>query len=128
MDINESVDSDNPLSKLKQELAQRGIKHTPDNIVSAAKDADNNIFFLEQGNERVGLEHILKRHENEFASRGISKEQIPSFVTAAVSEGKIMGKQGKNRPIYEVTYNGKIHRVAVTVGSNGFIVGANPAK
>ena len=28
--------------------------------------------------------------------------------------------------VYEVEYNGETKRIAVTVGSNGFIVGANP--
>ena len=28
--------------------------------------------------------------------------------------------------IYEFTYNGELHKVAVTVGNNGFVVGANP--
>ena len=34
--------------------------------------------------------------------------------------------RGTGRPIYEFTYNGEIHKVAITVGNNGFIVGANP--
>lgn len=44
------------------------------------------------------------------------------------SKGHIVGYQGKGtgRPIYEVDYNGTKRRVAVTVGSNGYIVGANP--
>ena len=42
--------------------------------------------------------------------------------------GNIVGYQGKRNPraIYEFTYNGVRQRVAVQVGSNGFIVGANP--
>ena len=48
----------------------------------------------------------------------------------AVSKGTIVGYQGKSttRPIYEVKYDGVIHQVAVTIGSNGYIVGANPKK
>ena len=39
-----------------------------------------------------------------------------------------MGYQGRGtgRPIYEFVYNGEVRQVAITVGSNGFIVGANP--
>ena len=46
----------------------------------------------------------------------------------AVTEGKIVGYQGKGvgRAIYEVTINGKQEYIAVTIGDNGFIVGANP--
>lgn len=44
----------------------------------------------------------------------------------ALENGKIVGYQGRGtgRPIYEFTYNGEIHKVAITVGNNGFIVGA----
>ena len=47
-----------------------------------------------------------------------------------LENGKIVGYQGKGtgRPIYEVVYNGVTQRVAITTGSNGFIVGANPVS
>jgi hypothetical protein len=32
----------------------------------------------------------------------------------------------RTRPIYEVVVDGRTYRVAVSVGDNGFIVGANP--
>lgn len=46
----------------------------------------------------------------------------------ALENGKIVGYQGRGtrRPMYEFTYNGEIYKVAITVGNNGFIVGANP--
>jgi filamentous hemagglutinin len=46
-----------------------------------------------------------------------------------VTEGNIVGYQGSGtgRPIYQTTINGQPQRIAVTVASNGFIVGANPA-
>lgn len=47
----------------------------------------------------------------------------------AVTKGKIVGHQGNDmeRSIYEVMVNGQKSRIAVTTGSNGFIVGTNPA-
>ena len=50
-----------------------------------------------------------------------------SFAIAIIFSPKSVGYQGsgKRRPIYETTINGKTERLAVTVGSNGFIVGAN---
>jgi hypothetical protein len=42
----------------------------------------------------------------------------------AVLSGKQVGMQG-TRPIFEVTFNGTTQRVAVTVGNNGYVVGAN---
>lgn len=59
---------------------------------------------------------------------GISEAEIPSVVMKAVSQGKIVGYQGSGtgRPIYEITVNGQPQYIAVTVGNNGYIVGANP--
>lgn len=43
-------------------------------------------------------------------------------------EGKLVNYQGTGtgRPVFELTINGKRQRIAITVGDNGFIVGANP--
>ena len=38
--------------------------------------------------------------------------------------GKVVGTQ-RTRTLYEVMYEGKIQRVAISIGDNGFIVGAN---
>ena len=48
----------------------------------------------------------------------------------AVTKGKQVGIQGQppGRPIYEIEIDGKQHFIAVTTGTNGFIVGANPAQ
>jgi len=34
----------------------------------------------------------------------------------------------KGRAIYEIIYQGKKQRVAITTGSNGLVVGANPSS
>jgi|GEM_PF-730936 hypothetical protein len=109
------------------ELAEKGVKHAPDQVVAIARDANGKIVFLERGNARAGLQHILDQHAADFARRGIPVEQIPDAVMAAATRGKPVGVQG-TRPVYEVEFNGQTHRVAVTVGDNGFVVGANPAK
>ena len=111
------------------ELATKGVKHTPDKVVAIAKDGTGKVVFLEQGNAKAGLQHIVDQHGADFARRGIPAEQIPDAVLAAATRGKPVGFQGAGtgRPIYEVEFNGQTHRIAVTVGDNGFIVGANPA-
>ncbi|TGK20290.1 hypothetical protein EHO62_05510 [Leptospira kmetyi] len=38
------------------------------------------------------------------------------------------GGRGRGRPVYEIIYNGQKQTVGVTIGSNGFIVGANPVS
>ncbi|CAI1087811.1 hemagglutinin repeat-containing protein [Serratia quinivorans] len=114
---------------LFKEMTAQGIKFTPENVVGAAKDSSGKIVFLEKGNSKAGLQHIVGEHKKDFANIGVSEAKIPSVVMKAVTEGKIVGYQGKGtgRPIYEIVINGETHRLAITVSSNGFVVGANPA-
>lgn len=89
---------------------------------------DGKIFFLEEGNADAGLQHILEEHSSQFAGQGIEADQIPDAIITALTEGKIVGYQGrkKTRIIYEVNFNGKTLYISVTVSDNGYIVGANP--
>jgi filamentous hemagglutinin len=116
-----------PDRRLLNELSSQGTKYTPENIVGIGKNPDGQIFFLEKGNSRAGLQHIVEGHGADFARRGITESQIPEAVMEAITRGNVVGLQGR-RPIYEVEFNGQIHRIAVTTGDNGFVVGANPAR
>ncbi|MFI6079465.1 hypothetical protein ACIBBB_00405 [Streptomyces sp. NPDC051217] len=109
------------------ELEENGVRFSPEDLVRTARDRDGRVIFLEQGNERAGLTHVMQ-HAPEFEQQGIARDDIADFVVEAAAEGEIVGYQGSGtgRPIYELTYQGRTQRVAVTVGSNGFIVGANP--
>ncbi|MBD2625327.1 hypothetical protein [Trichormus variabilis] len=120
--------NNNEKSALLAELAQLGIKHTPEKIVKIAKQANGKIVFLEEGNFKDGLQHILEKHSLEFADQGIQQNQIPDLIIKAVTEGKSIRYQGKKqtRIIYEVNFNSKNHYISVTVSDNGYIVGANP--
>jgi len=110
------------------ELSQAGIKHNPDKIVLIAKQLDGKIVFLEAGNSESGLQHILEEHYLQFVEQGIELERIPDAIITAITQGKIIGYQGKRktRTIYEFTFNNKTHYIGVTVSNNGYIVGANP--
>ena len=113
---------------LLTELANSGVKHNPKDIVAIIKTEDKKVIWLEHGTENAGLNHIINEHSKDFQNKGIAQEQIPDYIMAALKNGKIIGYQGKGtgRPIYEFLYNGKLHRVAITVSNNGFVVGANP--
>jgi len=90
---------------------------------------DGKIVFLETGNDRAGLQHILKQHMDDFANQGILAEQIPDAIMAALGTGQLIGYQGGGkmpRPIYKVNFHGKLYYIGVTVSDHGFIVGANP--
>ena len=105
------------------QLKNSGVKYNSKDLIRLTKK-DGKFIWLETGNSKAGLEHIMK-HAEEFATKGIPKNKISDFIMYAIKNGKVIGVQG-TRPIYEVTYNGTIYRVAISIGSNGFIVGANP--
>lgn len=110
------------------ELYAQEVKYNSDNIIDVRKLPNGRTVFLETGNSKAGLEHITSRHSTDFANKGILENQIPNAVFTALEKGKIVGYQGKGngRPIYEYNFNGTTQRMAITVGDNGFIVGANP--
>ena len=111
------------------ELNQVGIKHNPEKIVRISKQADSKIVFLEEGDDRHGLQHILAKAD-EFAKVCIDQQEIPDAVIAAAVTGTIVGYQGKShdrpRPIYEFTFKGETKYLSLSVSDNGYIVGANP--
>jgi filamentous hemagglutinin len=66
----------------------------------------------------------------DFIAKGIAESDISNFLIQALKEKKIVDYQGTGigRPIYELMYKGTKQRVAITTGSNGFVVGANPTS
>jgi hypothetical protein len=113
------------------ELAQQGVKHTPESIVAIGKNASGKVVFLEKGTAQAGLQHIVDRHAADFAARGITVAQIPEAVMMAATEGKVVGTVGSGRntrTIYEIEFKGVTQRIAVGEASNGFIVTAHPAN
>ena len=114
---------------LIDEVIANSEKISPDKVVLITRDPNGKIVWLEEGNPTSGLQHIIERHGREFNSKGISNDDIPDYVLEAIYQGQIVGTQGKRTPprtIYEFTYNGIKQRIAIQVGSNGYIVGANP--
>ncbi|MBQ9068235.1 MAG: hypothetical protein IJ131_04110 [Eggerthellaceae bacterium] len=110
------------------EAQSSGIKITPEEVVGITKDADGKIVWIETGHGGgggSGIAHIIEAHGRQFNGKGISNAEIPRYLIQAVRTGRVVGSQG-TRKIYEFTYNGTLHRVAITVSSNGYIVGANP--
>ena len=116
---------------LISQLIARKENFTETEVVAITQDSSGKIIWLEKGHlgERAsGLAHILDAHGKDFENQNISTEEIPQYIMTAVKYGVIVGYQGRGtgRPIYEFTYDGTTRRVAITIGSNGYIVGANP--
>ena len=115
---------------LVDELVSNGEKCTPENIVGITKASSGKIVWLETGSKSAGLKHIIEEHGSQFNGKGISNEEIPNYIMEAVHQGNVVGYQGKKNPrtIYEFIYEGKKQRVAISIGLNGFVVGANPKR
>ena len=116
--------------KLLDELLNSGKKFNYNEVVAITKSSDGKLVWLEIGKETgkkgsSGLRHI-ETHASQFADVGIEKEELPKFIITAISDGKVIGTQGRTRNVYEIVYKGKKQRVAIEIGSNGYIVGANP--
>lgn len=133
--INTGKNTSSGLSKLEKQLIKQleesGIKVSKEDVLKIKKlSKEQKIVWLEKGTEKAGFEHILLEHGEQFTKQGISIAEIPDFLINALEKGEIVGYQGrgKGRPIYEFIYNGEKRRVAITVGNNGFIVGANPVS
>ena len=118
-----------------QQVIDTGKKCTPENIIAVTELPNGQIVWLETGSvggngkKAAGLAHILDQHMQDFANNGIAPEQIPDIVFDAITQGELVGTLGEQippRPVYLIVYNGKPLYIAVTVGSNGFVVGANP--
>ena len=109
------------------ELIRNGVTVSPTVVVAIGKTSAGRIFFLEKGSSAAGLQHIVERHGAEFAQAGIAQDKVPDLLMTALRNGKIVGQQGRGagRPIYELTFEGRPVQVAITTGSNGFVVGAN---
>ena len=111
-------------NNLLKQLSQNGVKNTTENVVGIGKNSTGKIIFLETGNAKAGLIHILQEHGKEFTQAGIAQKDIPKFLMQAALNGKVVDMQ-KTRPIFETVFNGVKQRVAITISNNGFIVGAN---
>lgn len=122
----EKEKSENAKAQLISQLPP-GTKITPEDIVDIRKLQDGRVVWLEKGSDSAGLQHIYMRHETEFTKKGISREEVPGVVMSALERGEIVGTTGSAN-VYRISHNGVEQNIAIGVGSNGFVVRANPAS
>lgn len=114
-----------------KELLERleNCKYNEEEIVFIAQDKEDNVIWLERGNENAGLVHIILNHKSDFENAyGINENEIALYLYKVVSEGNIVCStpsivKGGIDIIYE--YDSKYYTF-IGKGSNGFIVTAFP--
>ena len=109
---------------LMDELAQSGVKYTPEDVATVVKTPDGKLMWLEKGNGSSGLKHILDGHATDFANRGIN--DIPGFLNKTLQETPFNIGKGIQGPFADFMINGSNYRIVY--GANGYVVTFFPIK
>jgi len=120
--------------KMVHDVVNEGKKINPHEVVNIWKNHGNipnvksRYMWLEKGNEKAGLAHIIKEHGVDFKNKGVEHHEIPELAEHAATHGTHVGHQGRDRPVMHTEFKGEKHHVGMTVGNNGFVVGMNPTS
>ncbi len=118
-----------PDRELIAEVQRQGHKISPDRVVRIARARDRRVVWLEEGDERRGQGHILSAEKiAAFEGASIPKDRIVDLIFDGLTRGTRVGFSARDRPVYEVEVEGRLCRVAITTGPNGYIVGAHPVS
>ena len=108
-------------------------RYLADDVLFVTKDKSGQMIWLEKGNDNAGLNHILKKHSEDFSAKhNVSKENIANHINNIVTNGNIeysrLTKRGNHEGIEKLySHNGKYY-LLTGVGTNGFMVSAYPIK
>lgn len=59
-------------------------------MLFVTKDKSGQMIWLEKGNDNAGLNHILKKHSEDFSAKhNVSKENIANHINNIVTNGNI---------------------------------------
>lgn len=113
---------------LVDEAVAAGHNISPADVVQIARAPDGRVVWLERGDGRSGLSHILRAGRiRDFARRGVAYADIPRLAVRAATHGTWLGQVREGGDAYDVDLGGgRSVKVVVVVGSNGYIVSAYP--
>ena len=120
-EVVQTVDNLKP-QNLMDELANNGVKYSPNDVVMVTKTPSGKLMWLENGNDSAGLNHIVNGHAEDFINRGIN--DIPSFLNKTLQEVPVATGINKAGPYADYLIDGKKYRVGY--GTNGYIVSFYP--
>ncbi|SDD34421.1 hypothetical protein [Williamwhitmania taraxaci] len=107
-------------------------------LIGLVKNPEGKIVWLDKGvtnaeaialgrKKGAGFAHVLEKHATDFLNKGITEADLPEFLLKAAKENNIVKTTGStSRAVFETTFKGVKQRVTITIGDNGYIVGANP--
>lgn len=153
----QTATTDKDTAKIVGKIKSNGVKISEENVLRAWEVPPNGTsefppaatsgtrpqqMWIEKGNERSGLQHIQKRHQQDYVNKGIPIDQqpkkIPELAEASTKVGRHIGwgstKRDQGRPVMATCVkdmkNGTstVYREAVTVANNGFVVGTQPIR
>lgn len=112
--------------KLMDELTKSGVKYNSADVLMVTKNADGKLLWLEKGNPKKGLEHILN-HSDDLLAKGVDVNNIPAFIkNDLLTQAPINTGRNANGLFADFAYNNQKFRLAY--GDNGFIVSLFPIK
>lgn len=112
--------------ELIKELVESGRKVKEENIVTIAKSEAGGIIWMETGNKKAGLIHILERHRKELKDNGIDAKEIPQMIADIAINGEIITGTISSNGQKGVLLKMGEKKFIVSIGNNGFIVGCYP--
>ncbi len=127
--IDELLKKDNILKP----LIDAKVKFNADDVLFVTNDKSGQMVWLEKGNDDVGLNHILRKHTDDFYEKhNVSSESIVYHIYEIITNGNIeysrLIKRGNRDGIEKLyLFNGKFY-LLTGIGVNGFIVSAYPIK
>ena len=107
---------------LMEELAQSGVKYTPEDVLMVTKNSDGDLLWLEKGNEKNGWKHIVDKHGEDFIhSDGsfYSEEEIQALMKNFLDSEPVRTGIKDSGPYAIYSYNGQDYRIGW--GDNGYI-------
>lgn len=110
-------------------VADAGHKIDPNEVLQIVRAPDGHVVWLERGNGRTGLSHLLRAERlAQFAGRGVAPEEVPTIAVRAITEGTRLGSVRDGGTAYEVPLGDRRVDVVVVEGSNGYLVTAYPLE
>lgn len=111
------------------QAAAAGLKIDPTQVVYIDRAPDGRIIWLQRGDQRSGLGHLLRAERiKNFTDIGVAPADIPGLAVRAVTAGTLLGTIRRDDAVYDVDIGGGQHRrIVVIISDNGYIVSAYPA-